>query len=330
MPDEPLTDSIAALWQARFGDAEGLTLTACAAGGNNRVYRAEAGGRTAAAKIYFADSRDGRDRLDAEWRFLAYAEAAGIAAVPRPLARDAAARVALHEFCPGERPAVVDETAVEAAIALFRALNERRAEADLPAAAEACFSVAEHLALVTERLERLRTIPDDDGTGWAARSLLGDMELFWRDYCRDLAGRLDVETEIPPAERCVSPSDFGFHNALADANGSLHFIDFEYAGWDDPAKMVCDFFLQPALPVDAIHYDRFFAGTLGDWPGSERLATRAEWMRPVFALKWCCIMLNPFLPDLAARARFADPDRANDIKTRRLAAATAAFRHLKD
>jgi len=32
MPDEPLTDSIATLWQARFGDAEGLTLTACAAG----------------------------------------------------------------------------------------------------------------------------------------------------------------------------------------------------------------------------------------------------------------------------------------------------------
>jgi hypothetical protein len=156
------------------------------------------------------------------------------------------------------------------------------------------------------------------------------MELFWRDYSRSLTGRLDAEAEIPPAERCVSPSDFGFHNALSGADGSLRFIDFEYAGWDDPAKMVCDFFLQPALPVDTVHYDHFFAGTLGDWPGVERLAVRAKLMQPLFALKWCCIMLNPFLPDLAARARFADPGRASDLKTRRLAAATAAFRHLKD
>jgi tyrosyl-tRNA synthetase len=29
------------------------------------------------------------------------------------------------------------------------------------------------------------------------------------------------------------------------------FLDFEYAGWDGPAKLVCDFFCQPALPAPA-------------------------------------------------------------------------------
>lgn len=315
----PLTDSIKTLWQERFGDAEGLILTPCAAGGNNRVYRVEANGQIAAAKVYFAEQQYSRDRLDAEWRFLSYAANRDIASVPRPLARDAETRVALHEFFPGTRPTFVDEASVDAAIALFRALNADRSGADLPDAAEACFSVSEHMALIEARLDRLRAVSDP-----AARRLLDEMQSFWRDYRRNLAD----EGEISIAQRCISPSDFGFHNALIGEDGTLRFIDFEYAGWDDPVKMLCDFFLQPALPVDLVHYERFFEGTLGNWPDAARLTARALAMYPLFALKWCFIMLNPFLPDLAARAHFADPAQ-EDLKTRRLAAATAAFRRLE-
>lgn len=318
MPDEPLTDKIAALWRERFGTAEGLTLSTCAAGGNNRVYRGEASGQVAAVKLYFSQSRERRDRLDAEWRFLSYAAKKDIGLVPRPLARDEQAGIALHEFFPGSRPRSVDGQAIDAAIALFRALNEDPSDADLPDAAEACFTMAAHVALVDGRLTRLRAVTDAGALG-----LLEQMEMFWRDYRRGL-------TDEGAIRACVSPSDFGFHNALARPDGTLRFIDFEYAGWDDPVKMVCDFFLQPALPVDPLHYNRFFDATLGDRPEAEELAKRASLMRPLFALKWCCIMLNPFLPDLAARARFADPEQADDFITRRLAAATNAFRRLKD
>src|SRR5258708_29751946 len=41
---------------------------------------------------------------------------------------------------------------------------------------------------------------------------------------------------------------FGFHNALLRPSQELCFLDFEYAGHDDPAKMVGDFFSQPAIP----------------------------------------------------------------------------------
>jgi len=50
---------------------------------------------------------------------------------------------------------------------------------------------------------------------------------------------------LPADETCLSPSDFGFHNALVDPSGALSFLDFEYAGRDDPAKPVSDFFCQP-------------------------------------------------------------------------------------
>ena len=75
------------------------------------------------------------------------------------------------------------------------------------------------------------------------------------DAARDLG--LSLDEPLPAAERCVSPSDFGFHNALRTPDGRLAFIDFEYAGWDDPAKTVSDFFCQPECPVPTEHYAAF-------------------------------------------------------------------------
>lgn len=46
----------------------------------------------------------------------------------------------------------------------------------------------------------------------------------------------------------ISPSDFGFHNIII-SNGKIYFIDFEFSGWDDPAKLYCDFILQPRVRI---------------------------------------------------------------------------------
>jgi hypothetical protein len=104
----------------------------------------------------------------------------------------------------------------------------------------------------------------------------------------------------------LSPSDFGFHNSLIDEAGRFTFIDFEYAGRDDPAKLICDFFCQPALPVPLIHYERF-AGRIFD--GLELSAphpARCRSLLDAYRIKWVCIILNDFLPVGAARRAFAD------------------------
>jgi hypothetical protein len=61
--------------------------------------------------------------------------------------------------------------------------------------------------------------------------------------------------------------------------------------------MVCDFFCQPAVPVPREHLPAFVerVGTLWDQP--EKVVRRSALLMPVYELKWCCIMLNEFLPD---------------------------------
>ena len=114
-----------------------------------------------------------------------------------------------------------------------------------------------------------------------------------------------ADEPIGPADECLSPSDFGFHNAILAADGRLRFLDFEYAGWDDPAKVVCDFFCQPALPVPVSLAESFREQVANCFAQPDLLQRRIALLLPVYRVKWCCIMLNHFLPVGSRRRRFA-------------------------
>jgi len=280
-------------------------LEAAPRGGNSRVYIARANGRKYAVKQYFRHHADERDRLHAERSFLQFAAAAGISVVPRVIAADADQGIGVYEFISGRAlgPADVSADRVREAARFFLHLNAHRAEAaSLPLASEACFTVTDHLKMVDTRVERLKAITDA-----AARRFATELERRWLASRSAIAKRAtDLEKGF---ERCVSPSDFGFHNALLRESGELAFLDFEYAGWDDPAKMLCDFFTHPALPVPPEHFDEFAAMTMAFSPQAAALEARARALLPLFQLKWCCIMLNEFVPGAAERRRFANPQQ---------------------
>ena len=137
---------------------------------------------------------------------------------------------------------------------------------------------------------------------------------------------LDPARELLPAERCLSPGDFGFHNALARPSGEICFLDFEYAGWDDPAKMIANFFCMPELGAGMEHWDAFAAGALAAHTGAEAAEERARLVLPAHRARWACILLNEFLPTEAERRRFAfGADEAGRRKAEQLAKARRAL-----
>lgn len=301
---------------ARGGLGSVCSVVPLAGGANNRVFRVEASRGRALLKVYFRHPSDPRDRRAAEIAFVRFAWAHGVDAVPRPLAEDPAGNAALYEFIEGRRLDTVEVNAgaVAQAAAFFQAVNRWRhtpEAAGLPMASEACFSLEEHLGCVARRIQRLQTIAASSAVHREAAAFTrGRLAAAWGAMecrVRRQAGELGIRLAAPlsPDDRRLSPSDFGFHNALREAQGRLRFFDFEYAGWDDPAKLVCDFFCQPALPVPSACWDSFTTDVLAGHGAPNLQQRRAVLLLPVYRLKWCCIVLNEFLPIDRARRRFA-------------------------
>lgn len=120
-------------------------------------------------------------------------------------------------------------------------------------AAEGYLSIREHLLNVQQRIEELTAncLPEELQT--YGSHLLNLFLSKWHAKKEKIEIKLEnriFEDSISERECCLSPSDFGFHNAIKAEDRGAVFIDFEYAGWDDPSKTLIDIFLQPRVQVN--------------------------------------------------------------------------------
>jgi len=298
----------------RVGKGRSRALSRLAGGKNNQVYRVETeAGTPLVLKRYFTDPRDPRDRLGAEWDFLKHAWSHGIRAVPEPLACDAVSHAGLYGFVQGRKLLASELTPahIDAAIDFVLSVNARP-RALLAPGSEACFTLAEHISTVERRVERLAMLDPDAPHAKEAQSFVSTRLLpAWNVVKSRLAADahaagLAMEQVLSPDDCCLSPSDFGFHNALIDDAGKVTFLDFEYAGRDDPAKLVSDFFCQPEIPVPLDYHAIFIARMAEGFGLDEAGRARCRMLLDAYRIKWTCIILNDFLPLGAARRAFAD------------------------
>ncbi len=314
----------------------GFAIELLRGGGNNRVYRIRDGACSVTLKEYFQNPADPRDRFNAEKAFYNFLAEFKVPGAAQRIGWDVENRLGMFGFIEGRKLDVVEvnEDYVRQAAEFIVNLNQHKCEwaaNELRPASEACFSIAEHVACVDRRVARLQNIEcalDIDKN--TAAFVRDELEPLWqkvRADIRQIAG-LEFDRDIPKDEIYLSPSDFGFHNALLTADGRLTFFDFEYAGWDDPAKLVCDFFSQPQIPVDLTFWETFIE-TLADSKTPPPFAKRAAILLPAYQLKWCCIILNEFLrSDLARRDFAVGAADAIARKTSQLQKAKAALQRI--
>ncbi len=332
MPAEPQAVEEAAACVRRLlgGAVHGARIIR--AGGNNRIVRVERHGEPACVvKIYFRHPADQRDRLATEYGALSFLWRHGLRRTPQPLAADSARGMAIYSFIAGAPIAgdAIGPDEIAAAVEMLAALHALRTaeEADrLSPASEAFFTLEGLLANLHERWHRHAGIAGAEPVLGAyqafrdgpLRRALEAIELAARASAHDLGGELAL------GERTLSPSDFGLHNAVRTPSGAIVFLDFEYFGWDDPAKTVCDFCYHPAMalspPLRALFADAAIARL-----GGNRLRGRIRRLFPIFGLKWCFILLNEFLPEGRLRRTLASgrSEPANDLMSLQLAKAKA-------
>jgi len=286
-------------------------------GGNNRLFRARGAARTYAIKSYTGDPDDAYQRFNREFGSLAFLWARAERRVPEPVALDATAAVALYGWIDGVPVGSAGDADIAALAAFARSLHERRldpAARRLDLAREAVLSRDDLAGQLRGRLQRLRAVEPSHP----------ELSPLLREIEAEVERRVPFTGSHPldPARRTLSPSDFGFHNALRTPAG-LVFLDFEYFGWDDPVKLVADVVWHPGMALVPAAGEKFFSAVADCYEVDPTFRARFERDAPIYGLRWALIVLAEFLPAVWARRAAAGAVDRPATLARQLAKAAA-------
>jgi len=261
-------------------------------GRNSAVFKISSNENQWVVKHYFKHDADKRNRLDTESKFLNFLNHAGCQFVAKPIAIDESKQLVLYSFLHGTKPYIITDSHIDQAMQFILQLHRLRDHPDskmIKNAADACFDIEQHINLVNGRLEQFNQIQQDEPEviaclGWIENVL----RPAWLKICTNIFTAHKKTIQVVT----LSPSDFGFHNTL-EYHGILSFIDFEYAGWDSMAKLICDFICQPELPITNSQAEQFLT-KLAQEINDPELVSQVSTLLPLHRVKWCCILLNVF------------------------------------
>jgi hypothetical protein len=91
----------------------------------------------------------------------------------------------------------------------------------------------------------------------------------------------------------LSPCDFHFENMIF--NKKIYYIDFEYSGIDDPAKLYSIFYLQPEFNINLNIFFKTINKVLFFKRSNNAIKRNIIFLMPIIYLRWSLILLNQFL-----------------------------------
>lgn len=277
--------------------------------GNSRVYKLTAiDDAQYALKMYPDRSLDGRTRLKTEFNAVRFLRANGFDNVPDEVRKDDDLNLGLYSWVGGQSIGAPDHQDLSQAIEFVRRLYKVSKTSQYPAdklATEACLSAKELVNQVDARFKRLRSFSMNNPA--LSEFLNRSFRPVWRDLKQILAHtwpESSREKDLDSKYRILSPSDFGFHNALKDCR-EITFIDFEYFGWDDPVKLTADFLWHPAMELHTYLTAKWKKSMLDIFGSEPYFKDRLNAAMPLYGLRWAMIVLNEFLPEFAGRRKNA-------------------------
>jgi len=265
--------------------------------GNSRIYRVLTNAGTAYALKSYPDLLiDPRHRLRNEVKACDFLE--HLQLTPKHIAHDEELNFALFEWIDGNSPIDIGTTHIDQVLFFIEKLKGLPVDSDsnIPEASEACLSGAELLSQVQERIQKLESINDLELQSFLETSLKPLWDTI-REWSESKWPSHSFEIELSQSKQIVSPSDFGFHNAIQRNDGNLCFVDLEYFGRDDPVKLIADFLWHPAMDLKATYKRKWLAGLFDIFDQDPDVQQRFHAAWPLYGLRWALIVLNEFRQD---------------------------------
>jgi hypothetical protein len=265
--------------------------------GNSSVYKIQMQyGQEYACKLYPDLTFDNRDRMEKEIKSYRFLHKHGIFAVPEVIYFDKNLNIGIFEWINGSE---INQTAypnVSDFVFFIEALAQLSKQTwyeKFELASAACLSGQMIEYQIRHRYQKfhssskiypmLKNFLENVFLG-AFNKMLYQSKKLW-------PGKF--ESKLSKKYQLLSPSDFGFHNAILTTTG-FKFIDFEYFGWDDPVKLTCDFLLHPGMLLKKEQKNFWLAKMKDIFFEDIFFQKRLIASYCLYGLCWCLIQLNVF------------------------------------
>lgn len=303
----------------RWGLAAVTAVELVAVGRGNRVFRVNDATGQYALKVY-GRSQGGRTRWLTEQAWYELVRPQAGCHMPEPVAWDECLRAGLFKWVEGTPLTAADLTpeVLAGLLAFMGAVNRARPAAAgraFPPAAGACFSVYERLDAVGRVVaQTARAMAEGAGV----RKMAARLEPAWQVVQAAVLQRaegagVDPRRTLPLNSRMLAAPDWGLHQALRTAEGRLVFMDFDGAGWEDPAWWLAGVFARADLAPPLERWVSFVSSAVRLLGVEPETGWRAGWLLPARRFQEVCLILAGGLelkPGAARRQAFKRAEAA--------------------
>jgi hypothetical protein len=280
--------------------------------GNSQIYQVVLpDGQRLAMKLY--PQKGAHNRLLAEYGATTLFKQLDLKSVQRPFTMDSQLGVGIYEWIDGEQMTQFGSKEILASLELIRAINQpvvRPTFKDFGFACDACISGKDVQSQLMRRLKQFdsaREQNDNLDKFFSLRFLpLVEQVISWT---RELMGD-QFFVDVKDQQLALSPSDFGMHNTLKVSEDKIVFHDFEYFGFDDPVKLICDFVHHASMKLTSEQEQQWVAGAVDIFGKEVKERIYAFW--PLYGLIWCLIILNEFRDEMWCHRCLASHHQQDD------------------
>ncbi len=259
-------------------------------GRNSKIFLYENEKKKFVVKLYKNQSRLKREKL-----FYEFLKINNIKFTPKLLSADVKNKLIIFSFIKGKKVNKISDNDLKKLIQFLKNLNLTKFK-NLPLAIDGIKNRKNHLNLCQKKINDLKLIKNTKLINkvlikFLNQTLFPRFELIKKNIMdKEFKKYLKI---IENKYLIVSPSDLGFHNILKYKK-DLYFYDFEYAGLDDPIKLICDFISQPDQQLSQLQKNKFINNKLFFKYNIKDINFLVKLFLPLHQIKWCCIMLNEF------------------------------------
>jgi len=280
-------------------------------GRNNQVWLISTYKKKYIIKIYPFSKKNSKSRLIKEVNFLNILEKNKLNSVPKILDINKKKNIAMYTFLPGKKIKKININYINQCADFITKINSLKITKKFkkfPYAADSCLSIKDHLFCVDRRIHQFnklvpKTLLEKKVCSFLKHKIFPEWQKV-RNEINLKFTNTEIQEKIEKNQLIVSPSDFGFHNIIENKK-KLFFFDFEYAGWDDPAKLICDFICQPDFFLKKNYSTRFIKKISLILPKPYQTIRRTKEIIPVHRIKWCLVLLNEFIKHNKTRRKHA-------------------------